>query len=180
MLGAARFGNCESTVLTRKARWTYGTRMVTRFDEGNPEHRRRRRHARFMNNTLYLETFRCYVEKGMDLPVGTSRTHTFGPAEEDRNEVWFDVCISQHPEGAIRYLKDEGVDGMVRTLKKLVVDIDRSVPKSERDVSMQLYFGGTDLRIKCERCSDGQELTARTEFAENTEDARYGTVVNGQ
>ncbi|CAB1113662.1 unnamed protein product [Ectocarpus sp. CCAP 1310/34] len=173
-VGAALFGRSESAIVARKARLTYGTRSVTRYDEEDPNHTRRKGQARYIGGTLYLEKFSCYVEKGVDLPVGTGRQHTFHPVTERQNEIEFDVCISLQTAADIEYVKDEGVNHKLCTLKTLTVPVDMSVRLSERGVVMKLYFGGTDLGIKCTRCTDGHEVAANTVFVEDIEDTRYG------
>eukprot|EP00903_Cladosiphon_okamuranus_P021516 g19780.t1 len=72
VLGAARFGsNSESTFLSRKARLTYGTMTNTKYDNDNPQHQPRRSQTKFIGDGFYLRVFSSYVERGMDLPVGT-------------------------------------------------------------------------------------------------------------
>ncbi|CAM9625929.1 unnamed protein product [Ectocarpus sp. 8 AP-2014] len=173
VLGAARYGTSDSTIVSRKARLTYGTKMVNEYNENNPEHTKRMGHARFIDDTLYLDKFSCYVEKGIDLPVGTDKEHTFHPVSDDQKEVSFDVCISVRPEAEIEFLKDDGVDKKLSILKTVSAPIDTSVAMSKRGVSMQLSFGGTELGIKCTRCSDGHEVIASTVFVEDIEDTRF-------
>ncbi|CAN0180294.1 unnamed protein product [Ectocarpus fasciculatus] len=173
VVGAALYGTSDSTIVSRKARLTYGTKMVNKYDENNPAHTKRMGHARFIDNALYLDKFSCYVEKGIDLPVGTDKEHTFHPVTAEQEEVSFDVCISLRPEADIEYLKDDGVDKKLSLLKTVTAPIDMSVPMSERGVSMQLSFGGTELGIKCTRCSDGHEVITSTVFVEDIEDTRF-------
>ncbi|CAN0121804.1 unnamed protein product [Ectocarpus sp. 12 AP-2014] len=173
VLGAARYGTSDSTIVSRKARLTYGTKMVTKYDESNPEHTKRMGHARFIGDALYLDKFSCYVEKGIDLPMGTDKEHTFHPVTDEQEEVSFDVCISLRSKADIEYLKDNGVAKKLSLLKTISAPIDMSVPMGTRGVSMQLSFGGTELGIKCTRCSDGHEVITSTVFVEDIEDTRF-------
>ncbi|CAB1106384.1 unnamed protein product [Ectocarpus sp. CCAP 1310/34] len=173
VLGAARYGASDSTIVSRKARLTYGTKYVTRYDENNKKHTDRQAHARFVGDGLYLDKFSCYVEKGTDLPVGTDKEHTFHPVTDEQDQVSFDVCISLKPEADIEYLKDNGVSKKLSLLKTVSAPIDRNVPMSKRGVSMKLSFGGTELGIKCTRCSDSHEVVTQTKFVEDIEDTRF-------
>lgn len=175
MKGAALFGTSDSTILSRKARLTYGTKFVQSYDETDSNHRSRQAKARYIHDGLYLDKFSCYVEKGVDLPVGTNKEHTFHPLTDSQDEVSFDVCISLNPAAEIEFVKDRGVDKKLRTLIVVSAPVDRSVPMSERGVSMQLSFGGTELGIKCTRCSDGHEVNRKTTFVQDIEDTREGT-----
>lgn len=177
MLGAARFGSSDSTIVSRKARLTYGTKMVTQYNEADSAHGSRQAQARLIGDALYIDKFSCYVEKGIDLPVGTDKEHTFHPVTSHQDEVSFDVCTSRKPVKDIEYLKDSGVDKQLSTLKTVSAPVDLSVPMSERGVSMQLSFGGTELGIKCTRCSDGHEVIASTVFVQDIEDTRYGEIL---
>ncbi|CAM9333055.1 unnamed protein product [Ectocarpus fasciculatus] len=173
VLGAARYGTSDSTIVSRKARLTYGTKMVNKYNENNPDHTNRMRHARYIGGALYLDKFSCYVEKGIDLPVGTDKEQTFHPLTDDQTAVGFDVCISLSPEADIEYLKDNGVAKKLSLLKTVSAPLDMSVPMRQRGVSMQLSFGGTELGIKCTRCSDGHEVITSTVFVEDIQDSRF-------
>ncbi|CAN0356782.1 unnamed protein product [Ectocarpus sp. 6 AP-2014] len=173
VLGAARYGTSDSTIVSRKARLTYGTKTMTDYDEHNPEHTKRMKHARYIGGALYLDTFNCYVEKGIDLPVGTDKEETFYPLTNEQTAVSFDVCISLKPKAGIKYLKDNGVDKQLSLLKTVSAPMDMSVPMGKRGVSMQLSFGGTELGIKCTRCSDGHEVITSTVFVQDIEDTRF-------
>ncbi|CAM9346873.1 unnamed protein product [Ectocarpus sp. 8 AP-2014] len=174
VLGATRYGTSDSTIVSRKARLTFGFKHVTKYDENNPEHTKRMRHARFIVDALYLDKFSCLTEKGIDLPSAASDLeHTFHPVSDEQEELSVDLCISLRPKAEIEYLKDDGVDKKLSILKTVSAPIDMSVPMSKRGMSLQLSFGGTELGIKCTRCSDEHEVITSTVFVEEMEDARF-------
>lgn len=151
--------------------------MVTQYDASDADHASRQSQARLIGDALYIDKFSCYVEKGIDLPVGTDKEQTYHPVTEYQDEVSFDVCTTRKPVKEIEYLKDTGVGRHLSTLKTVSAPVDKSVAMSKRGVSMKLSFGGTELGIKCTRCSDGHEVKATTVFVQDIEDTRYGAIL---
>lgn len=170
VMGAALFGANDRSIVSRKARLTYGVRSVNEYDKDCPAHRQRKGDVALIGGKMYLNTFSPFVERGEDLPVGTDREHSFEPVTECQISVSFDVTVSSHPVKDIKYLKDRGVNEMLSTVITVEVPVDTSVPFENRGLFIRLSFGGTELGIRGKRSSDGREVNATTVYIEEVVD----------
>ncbi|CAN0016294.1 unnamed protein product, partial [Sphacelaria rigidula] len=158
VLGAALFGANKGSIISRRARLTYGTAILLRYNAADPEHSKRESQTESREGKIYLDTFYKYVERGQDLPVGTEKEHTFWPVTEGQQSMRFEVLVTKQCAADVQYVKDRGVNRMLNNLVTVDVPIDMTASFTRRHVSMRFSFGGSELGIKCKRHSDGKEV----------------------
>ncbi|CAM9977965.1 unnamed protein product, partial [Sphacelaria rigidula] len=158
VLGAALFGANKRSIISRKARLTYGTAVMSAYDPADPEHRQRKSQISFTGGKLYLKTFKKYVERSQDLPVGTDKEHAFSPLTDAQENVTFDILVTKQCAADVQYVKDGSASTTLNTLVTVDVPVDMTSPFARRGMSMRLSFGGTELGITCKRDSDGKEV----------------------
>lgn len=171
VLGAVHFGQKETAIVSRKARLTYGTGASMEYDPSDAAHIQRKCNVFAIANKLYLNVFEGYVERGDDLPVGTTREQIFRPITEYTTSMNFNVFISKKRVKDIRFSKDEGFQKLVSVLTTIRIPLDMEIPFHERGISLQLTFGGTELGVKCTRLCDGHEVNVDTVYVEEMADS---------
>ncbi|CAM9797981.1 unnamed protein product, partial [Sphacelaria rigidula] len=147
VLGAALFGANQGPFISRKARLTYGTAAMTKYDVRDPAHSKDDIEMSIVRGKLYLKTFAKYVERGEDLPVGTDKEHEFKPMTEDQQKVKFDILVTKQCAADVQYIRDSGVKRMLHNPISVTVPMDMTASFARRGVSMRLSFGGAELGI---------------------------------
>lgn len=161
------YGRDQTVVSSRKAKRTIGTCTLRLYQNQLEEHRKRWRNVRRKDGKAYLDIFQSFVEKGADVPDGFTRSVEFSPTNNEQPKVAFRLNISQKPPDTIYFLNDPGVLDSIETLQIVEVDLDMSVPLSERRVKLQITFGGAELIMKCIRCSDKREVERTVQVRED-------------
>lgn len=167
VMGAVMYGRDQTVVSSRKAKRTIGTCTLRLYQNQLEEHRKRWTNVRRKDGRAYLDIFQCFVEKGADVTDGFTRSVEFAPTTNEQTKVAFKLNISQRPPGEIYFLNDPGVRDSIETMQAVEVDLDMSVPVSDRRVKLQMTFGGAELIVKCIRCSDEREVEKRVQVRED-------------
>lgn len=152
-MGAAMYGRDESIVSSRPAERTLGTLTLIEYREDKEEHRTRRDKITTRDDQKYLEVFDCFVEKGVDIEYGYTRSRRFSASNRDQSKIRFTLSVSERPAQEIRYLKDPGVRGSIRDMQTVEFDLGSNVPPSGI-VKLEIKLGDTELKVTCERCWD--------------------------
>lgn len=144
VMGAVLFdGVGRKTVVSRKARLTYGVDTQRIYDPKNPEHKKRRslnpEHGE--DGKERILAFSKHISVNDDIPLeGKCEKVGYVPLRENQTHGTFHIYGCH--ERDVEFL-DQGTFklGHVR------VPVDRKVPFEERGVEVQFMFGGTEIFV---------------------------------
>lgn len=154
--GAVIFGHLPKAISARKAKYTYGLSTMTKFVKG--KHREDKKET-IGNQVKCKDIFSVHVEKGETLELDKAQSErSYTPIEPDQKEIIFQFYISDSDDPM--YVTDSGCTH----IGKMVVKIPDTSGGLDRQVKVQLIFGGTELKVKAIIEKTNQEVTAKLQF----------------
>ena len=137
--GAVMFGRNPNVVEERILAETYGTSCYRSFIKGYDDPSKL---ERIEEKATCKDTFRVLAEAGEMIRTGDRRrVSNFTPLRSDQKAVGFDFYTTTNP--GVRYVTDEGV----KRLSALTVASPDTSKGVNRKVELNLYFGGTEIKV---------------------------------
>ncbi|XP_078695282.1 heat shock 70 kDa protein 12A-like [Branchiostoma floridae x Branchiostoma belcheri] len=165
--GAVMFGETPKIIQTRISARTYGVKTNQDFDAGiHPPNKR------FNTSTgvqKCRDIFYTLLTINEEVRLGESKTFTFNPTEPYQSQVSFDFYMTE--SGNPRFVDDKGVtpEGCRITVRS--PNISKG---TNRDIELQIKFGGTEMTVTCIDLESGSHVTSHVSLI--TKDAIDGTV----
>ncbi|CAG2207883.1 unnamed protein product [Mytilus edulis] len=154
--GAVIFGHLPKAISARKAKYTYGLATMTKFVKG--KHREDKKET-IGNQVKCKDIFSVHVEKGETLELDKAQSErSYNPVEPEQKEIIFQFYITDSDDPM--YVTDSGCTH----IGKMVVKIPDTSGGLDRQVKVQLIFGGTELKVKAIIEKTNQEVTAKLQF----------------
>ena len=139
--GAAAF---TDVIESRKARYTYGVGATVLFEDDNPVHQQHEFSKYLATNGRWsLRVFNVHGQVGDDIEGHNSPPRCrYLPLTEEQDEVTFKVLVTKCKKV---FLEDKPG---VQELCRYTVQVDRSLPRSERKYEVLFSFSGTEAWCK--------------------------------
>ncbi|CAG8779606.1 15387_t:CDS:2, partial [Racocetra persica] len=96
--GAVKFGLKENIILDRVLKWTYGTPIVRKWENTDPE-------DRVLSGGL-IQTFQTLATRGTQVSINEKVTRTFIPASLDQKQMAFDIYVTSKIDA--KYCDEDG------------------------------------------------------------------------
>ncbi|XP_060592446.1 heat shock 70 kDa protein 12A-like isoform X2 [Ruditapes philippinarum] len=153
--GAVIFGHDPSVIQERRCRYTYGVRSSHRFNERiHPESKK------FVDDDgdiLCSDIFDRHVQIGQRVEYGESQvTQSYVPTSKSAKAMVFQVYASDEAEPKFV------TDPCCTHLGNLTFELGGS--GTDRSVSVQMTFSGTELKVEAEEKSTGKKTNAKFDF----------------
>ena len=153
--GAVLCANNADVFTTRKARLTYGMRVLRLYNSSNPEHAKRRPVIPIMGDDE-MERISCFsrhVNVGDDIPLHHAcPKQSYSPIRESQTAISITILAS-HKENI--EFPDKG---STFPLGQVTVPVDMTADYADRGVAVQFVFGGTELSVHCFAATTGAEV----------------------
>ncbi|CAC5415252.1 unnamed protein product [Mytilus coruscus] len=154
--GAVIFGHLPKTISSRKAKYTYGLATMTKFIKG--KHREDKKET-IGNQVKCKDIFSIHVEKGQTLELDEAQSdRSYNPVDPEQKEIIFQFYISDSEDPM--YVTDSGCTH----IGKMEVKIPDTSGGLDRQVTVQLIFGGTELKVKAIIQKTKKEVIAKLQF----------------
>jgi molecular chaperone DnaK (HSP70) len=154
--GAVLFGQNPRAVVARVTKYSYG---VASFEKFNPKHHKSTKKDR----DLCADVFDVHVERGTTLQIEhAAPKRIYRPNREDQKEIDIELYVCEQDK-LPKYIDDEGC----HYLGNLTVEFPNTKGGLKREVSVQLIFGGTELRVRAENNITHDTYLAKFDFLGN-------------
>ncbi|MFG2370474.1 Hsp70 family protein [Streptomyces sp. NPDC048504] len=160
LFGATHFCYDPQT-RARRSRFTYGTEVNERFEEGiDPEGKQ---HVTSYGMVTCRERFSIFARAGESIPTEAEVMHSYIPLEDDVDEMDFDIYATIDADP--RYVTDPGCD----LIGTVTVDLSSVMrfPRRERSVKVFMKFGETEIKVRAELVHGGQSVATQVRFHSN-------------
>lgn len=153
--GAVIFGHDPSVIQERRCRYTYGIRTSLPFDEHI--HPQAKKFVDDDGDILCSDMFDRHVQIGQPVEYGESQvTQSYVPTSKSAKAMIFQVYASDQAEPTFV------TDPSCTHLGNLTIDLGGS--GTDRSVSVQMTFSGTELKVEAEERSTGKKTRAKFDF----------------
>ena len=153
--GAVIFGHNPTSITQRVLKKTYGVKGLDPFDEAVHDERYK---EQLDCGVMCTKIFTKHAEKGQSVKVGEALAEQWG-SPADHNQEAIDISIYASD------LKDpKYTDRGCQHVGTLEVDISDVPGDLDRDVSVSLSFGDTEIKAKARIERTGQVCTANFDF----------------
>ena len=154
--GAVEFAQDPSLLRARVMGRTYGVDTWTRFDPD--EHPPEKREIR--SNTVYCrDIFKTLAAKNERIDIEEKRSYTFSPINPEQTKVRFEF-YSTNEEDA-KFITDPEVVG---ENVEIVVASPDTTKGCDRELRLDVMFGGTELKVQVTDVESGNAGTASIEL----------------
>lgn len=154
--GAVLFGHNPRAIVARVTKYSYG---VASYEKFVPKHHKSTKKER----DFCADVFDVHVKKGTTLHTEyASPKRIYRPNRKDQLELDIELYVSEQNK-LPKYIDDEGC----HYLGKLTVGFPNTKGGLNREVAVQLIFGGTELRVKAENEATRDIFTAKFDFLGN-------------
>lgn len=145
--GAVLFGHRPDYIISRIARYTYGIKTTSPFNEKVHELKRR---TYIDGEWKCKNLFKLYIKKGTTVELGSKKTGKHRTSEEFQRAVCFHLfqSTSENP----KYTDEEGCT----ELGELTIEIP-DPSKEKRSLRVNLIFGNTELKVTAFDVNSGTE-----------------------
>jgi Hsp70 protein len=158
LTGAVSYGLNPSRIRARRARLTYGCRVMAPFEKGvDPESKKRRSVGR--KDHFCRDRFKPFVQAGDAVAVNHEVIRTFRPSAADQTEwtVVFYASAKKSP----RYTDEEGV----QQIGTLVVKLPDTTGGIKRAIQVAMRFGRTEIEVRAGDVNSGKQTEATLSFS---------------
>ncbi|XP_053400406.1 heat shock 70 kDa protein 12A-like [Mercenaria mercenaria] len=153
--GAVIFGHNPSVIQERRCRYTYGVKTSVPFKAG--VHPEAKKFVDDDGDVLCADVFDRHVKIGQSVEYGMSQvTKSYVPTSKDSKAMVFSFYASDQAEPT--FVTDQSST----LLEKLTVDIGGS--GTDRSVSVQMTFSGTELKVEAVEQQTGKKTKAKFDF----------------
>ncbi|XP_063413069.1 heat shock 70 kDa protein 12B-like [Mytilus trossulus] len=155
--GAVLFGHNPATIVSRKAKYTYGVKITRDFKEGDPQDKKYQVNGR----NKCSDVFSKHVEIGETVKVGESlNPQSYFPLHSDVEEVVVPLYISTDEDPSYT------TEPSCNYLGKIVVPLKGSSVK-DKEIVVQMTFGGTEMTVEAEEKKSSKKLRAKFDFLDH-------------
>lgn len=153
--GAVLFGHNPEDIRSRVARKTYGYQHLSTFD---PERHKSSKKIKREGRELCEDLFRAFVQKGDEVDVGEKKMSQHNPVTSDQDGMDIQFYCLDERSREVQYTDE---DGMQR-LGSMHIDMPDMSGGRNREVKLQITFGGTEIQAEAHDLTSGNE--AKTTF----------------
>lgn len=155
--GAVLFGHNPATIVSRKAKYTYGIKTTRDFIEGDPRDKK----FKVDGHTKCNDVFDKHVEIGQTVKVGEAlNPQTYYPLHQNVKEVLVPVYTSTDDNPSYT------TETTCNYLGKIVVPLQGPSVK-DNAIVVQMTFGGTELEVEAVEKATNKRLTAKFDFLDH-------------
>ncbi len=158
LTGAVSYGLDPSRIRARRARLTYGCRIMAPFEDGvDPEKKKRwnpgqKRH-------LCRDRFQPFVHAGDAVTVSHEVLHVFQPTREEQKE-WTAVFYASRKK-TVRYTDEADVF----EIGKLTVKMPDTTGGLKRKIQVAMRFGRAEIEVRARDLTSGKETEVTLRFS---------------
>jgi hypothetical protein len=167
LTGAVAYGLDPSRIRTRRARLTYGCRIMSPFEEGVDPPAKKRWDA-IKKDNLCRDRFKYFVQAGDAVGVNQEVKHSFRPTRADQKECT--VVFYASPKRSPRYTDEFDVF----EIGKVVVKLPDPTDGVQRRIEVVMRLGRAEVEVRARDVATGKETEATLRFSSTyqTEEAR--------
>ncbi|XP_061164989.1 heat shock 70 kDa protein 12B-like [Saccostrea echinata] len=157
--GAVLFGHNPRIISARIAKYAYGVASFQLFD---PKIHEKEKKVNIHGKDYCSDIFHVHVKKGATLFIDDAQLkRTYEPNRDDQTEIDLEIYISEL-DNPPKYVTDPGC----QHLGTVTVKIPDGKTSKAREVSVQLIFGGTEIRVVAKSVATGNVITAEFNLLE--------------
>lgn len=172
LTGAVSYGLDPSRIRARRARLTYGCRILSLFEEGvDPEKKKHERKGK--NRHFCRDRFKAFVHAGDAVGVNQEVLRRFRPSKADQKE-WTVVFYAARKK-APRYTDEAGV----HEIGSVVVKMPDTTGGLKREIEIAMRFGRTEIEVRAKDVTSGKETEATLHFADTFDHDAAGEAHDG-
>ncbi|MFB7852670.1 Hsp70 family protein [Streptomyces sp. NPDC056053] len=145
----------------RRSRFTYGTEVNEKFEEGvDPEDKR---YVTPEGEITCSDRFSVFVRAGESVSTEAEVVHLYIPLTTEATELDFPIYATSTADP--RYVTDPGCD----MLAVITVDLAPVMrfERKERGVRLYMKFGETEIKVRAELAQGGQPVATQVRFHSN-------------
>jgi hypothetical protein len=158
LTGAVSYGLDPSRIRARRARMTYGLRVMAPFEEGVDPEAKRRRSAE-QKVPLCRDRFHAFVHAGDAVTVNHEVLHNFQPTRANQTE-WTAVFYASAKK-AVRYTDE----AEVHEIGKLMVRMPDTTGGLKRKIQVAMRFGRAEIEVRARDRTSGKETEVTLSFS---------------
>ena len=174
LTGAVSYGLDPGRIRARRARLTYGCRIMAPFEEGVDPDKKKHWNAG-QKRHLCRDRFQPFVSAGDAVTVNHEILHTFQPTKEKQTE-WTAVFYASRKK-AVRWTDEADV----YEIGKLVVKMPDLTGGLKRKIQVAMRFGRAEIEVRARDVTSGKSTEVTLSFSgtyhpEETEESHGGTI----
>lgn len=155
--GAVMFGQKPNIVTERVLAETYGTDTCMKFERCDPEEKR----IIVEDTSLCSDRFKLLATVGEVVKTDQRKTISgFYPIYKDQTQCTFGFYTTERPNTP-RYTDEEGVKQLSGYV---TVDCPVRPEKEDRELELNMYFGGTEIKVTAIDVKSGKNATGYIDF----------------